>query len=104
MCTLFLGGTTILGAYYMLKMYQHVMLGETNEEFCRCKFQRRFSLVSIIAVLFFWDVSKTNYRLDYTKFRSILNQINKLTSQIKKMNTLIAIIGLGVLCLLFEII
>jgi NADH-quinone oxidoreductase subunit M len=27
----FLGGMTIiLGAYYMLKMYQQVMLGETN--------------------------------------------------------------------------
>jgi NADH:ubiquinone oxidoreductase subunit 4 (subunit M) len=34
-----LGGTTLFfGAYYMLKMYQHVMLGETNESFCRCKF------------------------------------------------------------------
>jgi NADH-quinone oxidoreductase subunit M len=30
-CFAFLGGTTIiLGAYYMLKMYQQVMLGETN--------------------------------------------------------------------------
>jgi NADH-quinone oxidoreductase subunit M len=26
----FLGGMTIIWAYYMLKMYQQVMLGETN--------------------------------------------------------------------------
>jgi NADH-quinone oxidoreductase subunit M len=50
-----LGGMTIiLGAYYMLKMYQQVMLGETNTKtFKDVTFKEGFALVVIIAVLFF---------------------------------------------------
>jgi proton-translocating NADH-quinone oxidoreductase chain M len=54
----FLGGTTIiLGAYYMLKMYQQVMLGETNTKvFADVNFKEAFALVLIIAVLFFFGM------------------------------------------------
>jgi NADH:ubiquinone oxidoreductase subunit 4 (subunit M) len=67
--------TIILGAYYMLKMYQQVMLGETNTKtFKDVNFKEGFALVVIIAVLFFfWDVSKTNYRLNHTKFGKYFN-------------------------------
>lgn len=53
-----LGGTTIiLGAYYMLKMFQHVMLGETNTKiFKDVTFNEGLSLVIIIAVLFFFGM------------------------------------------------
>jgi NADH-quinone oxidoreductase subunit M len=56
----FLGGMTIiLGAYYMLKMYQQVMLGNEYKTFKDVTFKEGFALVVIIAVLFFfWDVSK----------------------------------------------
>ncbi|GIZ09319.1 NuoM family protein [Flavobacterium sp. UMI-01] len=49
-----LGGTTIiLGAYYMLKMYQQVMLGETNTKvFAEVNFNEIAVLVLIVAVLF----------------------------------------------------
>lgn len=52
-----LGGTTIiLGAYYMLKMYQHVMLGETNAKpFADVTFNEATTLVIIVAVLFFLE-------------------------------------------------
>jgi hypothetical protein len=37
-------------------------------------FKEGFALVVIIAVLFFfWDVSKTNYRLNHTKFGKYFN-------------------------------
>jgi hypothetical protein len=49
------------------------MLGATNEEFSDVSFKEGLALVSIIAVFFFWNVSKTNYRLDYTKFRKYFN-------------------------------
>ncbi|MCV9928020.1 NADH-quinone oxidoreductase subunit M [Flavobacterium sp. LS1R49] len=53
-----LGGTTIiLGAYYMLKMFQHVMLGETNTKpFADVSISEGISLVAIIAVLFFFGL------------------------------------------------
>jgi NADH-quinone oxidoreductase subunit M len=53
-----LGGTTIiLGAYYMLKMFQYVMLGETNTRiFADVTFNEGLSLVIIIAVLFFFGM------------------------------------------------
>jgi NADH:ubiquinone oxidoreductase subunit 4 (subunit M) len=74
MVCLFGGMTIILGAYYMLKMYQQVMLGETNTKtFKDVTFKEGFALVVIIAVLFFWDVSKTNYRLNHTKFGKYFN-------------------------------
>ncbi|MEO8252955.1 MAG: NADH-quinone oxidoreductase subunit M [Flavobacterium sp.] len=51
-----LGGTTIiLGAYYMLKMYQHVMLGETNTKvFADVTLHETLVLVIIIGVIFFF--------------------------------------------------
>ncbi len=53
-----IGGTTIiLGAYYMLKMYQQVMLGETNSKiFSDVNFHETSVLVIIIAVLFFFGL------------------------------------------------
>lgn len=53
-----LGGTTIiLGAYYMLKMFQNVMLGETNTKpFADVTINEGISLVAIIAVLLFFGL------------------------------------------------
>ncbi len=53
-----LGGTTIiLGAYYMLKMFQNVMLGETNSKiFKDISAQEGITLVIIITVLFFFGM------------------------------------------------
>lgn len=53
-----LGGTTIiLGAYYMLRMFQHVMLGETNAKlFKDVTFNEGFVLVTIIAFLLFFGI------------------------------------------------
>jgi NADH-quinone oxidoreductase subunit M len=49
-----LGGTTInLGAYYMLKMFQHAMLGELKwENFCKCNFNEGVTMVAIISFVF----------------------------------------------------
>jgi NADH-quinone oxidoreductase subunit M len=51
-----LGGTTIiLGAYYMLKMFQNVMLGETNSKvFKDVMVSETITLVIIVGVLFFF--------------------------------------------------
>jgi NADH-quinone oxidoreductase subunit M len=76
-----LGGTTIiLGAYYMLKMYQHVMLGETNvKAFVDVSFKEGLALVSIIAVLFFFGMyPKPITDLITPSLESILNQINRI--------------------------
>ena len=53
-----LGGTTIiLGAYYMLKMFQNVMLGEpSSKPFADVTFNEGLSLTLIIAVLFFFGL------------------------------------------------
>ncbi|MFC6877254.1 complex I subunit 4 family protein [Flavobacterium myungsuense] len=53
-----LGGTTIiLGAYYMLKMFQHVMLGATNSKiFADVTINEGITLITIIAVLFFFGL------------------------------------------------
>lgn len=53
-----LGGTTIiLGAYYMLKMFQHAMLGETNPKpFSDVTVNEGVSLVLVIGVLFFFGM------------------------------------------------
>ncbi len=53
-----LGGTTIiLGAYYMLKMFQNVMLGQTNARtFTDVTFNEGAVMVVIIAVLFFFGI------------------------------------------------
>lgn len=53
-----LGGTTIiLGAFYMLRMFQHVMLGEQNVKvFADIKFGEGFIFVLIIGVLLFFGL------------------------------------------------
>ncbi|WP_026704564.1 complex I subunit 4 family protein [Flavobacterium soli] len=53
-----LGGTTIiLGAYYMLRMFQHVMLGETNAKlFKDVTTNETIVLVSIITFLLFFGI------------------------------------------------
>ncbi|MFV5683955.1 complex I subunit 4 family protein [Flavobacterium sp. GB2R13] len=53
-----LGGLTIiLGAYYMLKMFQHAMLGETNSKlFADVTINEGITLVIVIAVLFFFGM------------------------------------------------
>lgn len=53
-----LGGMTIiLGAYYMLKMFQNTMLGETNSKvFHDINAAESFVLIIIVAVLFFFGL------------------------------------------------
>jgi NADH:ubiquinone oxidoreductase subunit 4 (subunit M) len=62
-----LGGTTIiLGAYYMLKMFQHAMLGETNtKSFADVTFNEGIGTYNWCFVLL--GCIKTNYRFDYAK-------------------------------------
>jgi NADH-quinone oxidoreductase subunit M len=75
-----LGGTTIiLGAYYMLKMFQHVMLGETNTRiFADVTFNEGLSLVIIIAVLFFFGMyPKPIIDLITPSLENILTQVNR---------------------------
>ncbi|MEO8237111.1 MAG: NADH-quinone oxidoreductase subunit M [Flavobacterium sp.] len=75
-----LGGTTIiLGAYYMLKMFQNVMLGETNSKtFADVTVNEGISLGVIIAVLvFFGFYPKPITDLITPSLEIILNVINK---------------------------
>ena len=75
-----LGGTTIiLGAYYMLKMFQHVMLGETNTKlFADVTFYEGLTLVIIIAILFFFGLyPKPIMELISPSLENILTQINR---------------------------
>ena len=75
-----LGGTTIiLGAYYMLKMFQHVMLGETNVKlFADVTFNEGLSLILIIAVLFFFGMyPKPIIDLITPSLENILTQVNR---------------------------
>jgi NADH-quinone oxidoreductase subunit M len=77
----FLGGLTIiLGAYYMLKMYQQVMLGETNKEvFNDVSFKEGFALVIILAVLFFFGMyPKPITDLITPSLENILTHINRI--------------------------
>jgi NADH-quinone oxidoreductase subunit M len=77
----FLGGMTIiLGAYYMLKMYQEVMLGETNTKvFTDVSFKEGFALVLIIAVLFFFGMyPKPITDLITPSLENILTHINRI--------------------------
>ncbi|SHM00949.1 complex I subunit 4 family protein [Flavobacterium xinjiangense] len=76
-----LGGTTIiLGAYYMLKMFQHAMLGETNTKiFADVTFNEGATLVIIIAVLFFFGMyPKPIIDLITPSLQEILTQINRI--------------------------
>jgi NADH-quinone oxidoreductase subunit M len=75
-----LGGTTIiLGAYYMLKMFQNVMLGETNSKtFADVSVNEGISFVVIIAVLIlFGFYPKPITDLITPSLETILNVINK---------------------------
>ena len=75
-----IGGTTIiLGAYYMLKMYQYVMLGETNKRsFSDINASERITLVVIIAVIFFFGMyPKPINDLITPSLQEILRVINR---------------------------
>ena len=74
------GGTTIiLGAYYMLKTFQHVMLGETNTRiFADVSINEGMTMVIIIAVLFFFGMyPKPITDLITPSLETILTQINR---------------------------
>ena len=76
-----LGGTTIiLGAYYMLRMFQSVMLGETNTKpFADVTANEGIVLVVIIVVLFFFGLyPKPIIELIMPSIEEILNQINRI--------------------------
>jgi NADH-quinone oxidoreductase subunit M len=53
-----LGGLTIiLGAYYMLKMFQYVMMGATNAKgFCDISLTEGITMVALVAVLLFFGM------------------------------------------------
>ncbi|KAF2516149.1 complex I subunit 4 family protein [Flavobacterium foetidum] len=75
-----LGGTTIiLGAYYMLKMFQQVMLGEANSKtFADVSLNEGISFAVIIAVLlFFGFYPKPITDLITPSLETILSVINK---------------------------
>ena len=75
-----IGGTTIiLGAYYMLKLYQHSMLGETHKTiFKDVTFSEGLVMVSIIVVIMFFGLyPKPLTDLITPSLETILLQINK---------------------------
>lgn len=75
-----LGGTTIiLGAYYMLKMFQTSMLGETNTKvFSEITWNEGILLSIIVAVLFFFGLyPKPIIDLITPSLESILVSINR---------------------------
>lgn len=75
-----LGGTTIiLGAYYMLKMFQNVMLGATNAKiFADVTINEGLTMIVIIAVLFFFGLyPKPITDLITPSLENILTQINR---------------------------
>ena len=75
-----LGGTTIiLGAYYMLKMFQNVMLGETNEKiFADVTFNEGLVLVIILGFLLFFGLyPKPIVEFVTPSLKAILIVINK---------------------------
>lgn len=73
------GSTLILGAYYMLKMFQHTMLGETNSKlFADVTFNEGITLVALIALLFFFGMyPKPILDLITPSLENILTQINR---------------------------
>ncbi len=75
-----LGGTTIiLGAYYMLKMFQNVMLGETNTKiFADVSINETIVFVILIAFLLFYGLHpKPIVDLVNPSIKEILTQINR---------------------------
>lgn len=74
-----LGGTTIiLGAYYMLKMFQNTMLGETNTKvFTDVTTNEAITLVAIIGFLLFFGLyPKPIVDLVIPSLKEILSNIN----------------------------
>jgi NADH-quinone oxidoreductase subunit M len=73
------GLTIILGAYYMLRMFQHVMLGETNAKpFAEVNWNEKLVLLAIVAVLFFFGLySKPITDLITPSLENILMHINR---------------------------
>ncbi len=75
-----LGGTTIiLGAYYMLKMFQNVMLGETNTKvFADINVNETIVFIILIAFLLFYGLHpKPIVDLVNPSIKEILTQINR---------------------------
>jgi NADH-quinone oxidoreductase subunit M len=74
------GTTIILGAVYMLKMFQHVMLGEKNEKtFAPITLNEMIVFVVIIFVLLFFGLyPKPINDLVTPALQQILNNFNKL--------------------------
>lgn len=75
------GTTIILGAFYMLKMFQNVMLGEKNiRAFEGIKVQETIVFVVIIAVLLFFGIyPKPINDLITPALEEVLAQINRIT-------------------------
>ncbi|MFN8275029.1 MAG: NADH-quinone oxidoreductase subunit M [Flavobacteriaceae bacterium] len=73
------GLTIILGAYYMLRMFQHVMLGETNTKlFAEVNWNEKIVLLAIVAVLFIFGLySKPITDLIKPSIENILVEINR---------------------------
>ena len=75
-----IGGTTIiLGAYYMLRMFQNTMLGEANKKlFADVSINEGITLGTIIAVLLFFGIyPKPILDLITPSLEDILTQINR---------------------------
>ncbi|MFV5687664.1 complex I subunit 4 family protein [Flavobacterium sp. ZT3R25] len=74
------GSTIILGAYYMLKMFQQAMLGETHSKlFADVTINEGITLVIVIAVLFFFGMyPKPIIDLITPSLEEILTQINRI--------------------------
>ena len=76
-----IGGTTIiLGAFYMLKMFQKVMLGNTNEKlFTEVTFNEGLTLAIIIGFLLFFGLyPKPIVDMITPSLQQILNIINRI--------------------------
>ena len=77
-----IGGTTIiLGAYYMLRMYQNVMLGDTNSKaFADVTLNEAITLIVIIGFLLFFGLYPKPFTdLVSPAIETTLNQINSIS-------------------------
>jgi NADH-quinone oxidoreductase subunit M len=77
-----IGGTTIiLGAYYMLRMYQNVMLGDTNSKaFADVTVNEAITLIVIIGFLLFFGLYPKPFTdLVSPAIETTLNQINSIS-------------------------
>ena len=72
------GTTIILGAFYMLRMYQQTMLGETNTKvFADVTIVEGLVLLVIVGFVFFFGLyPKPIIELITPSLQNILNQIN----------------------------